>query len=258
MPDRTLTLFAAVRNPRLEQALAALPNMTVHQHAVPHNADGRALVAQLAELQPDLIIAELDGNAAWLAQTRSDPATRRLPTIAISDDQSAAMRAAALSIPLYPLETFLKDAAALIRLHARAASNTQALAEQCNEPLPPLVLRGLQEFNRGEYYECHETLEEAWMTETRPIRNLYRAILQVSVAYYHILRGNYDGAHKMFLRAVQWFAPLPDQCMGIDIAALRNDVLTVRLHLQALGAENIARFDRSLLKPIRYASEAAE
>jgi predicted metal-dependent hydrolase len=257
MIERSLKLFAVLRDPHLHQTLAALPELTVHTQEVPHDADGRALVAHLADLQPDLIVVELDGDAAWLSQTRSDPATRRLPTLAIGDDQAAAQRAAAVRIPLYPRAVFLKDAAAIIRLHARAAANAQALSEQCAESLSPLVLRGLQEFNRGEYYECHETLEEAWVAESRPIRDLYRAILQVSVAYYHILRGNYNGAHKMFLRSVQWFASLPDQCMGIDIAALRADVLAVRLHLQALGPENIAQFDRSLLKPIRYTSEAA-
>ncbi len=257
MTERPLTLFAALRSPRLAQTLAALPNLTVHQAAVPQDADGRALVAQLAQLQPDLIVVELDGDAAWLSQTRSDPATRRLPTVAIGGAEAAA-RAAAVSVPLYAPEAFLKDAAAIIRAHARPAADLRALTEQCAEPLPPLVLRGLEEFNRGAYYECHETLEEAWMAESRPIRDLYRAILQISVAYYHILRGNYNGAQKMFLRAVQWFAPLPDQCMGIDVAALRADALAVQRHLQALGAANIAQFDRSLLKPIRYTGEAAE
>lgn len=257
MIERPLIVFAALRSPHLQRTLAALPNLTVHQSAVPHAADGRALVAQLAQLQPDLIVVELDGDAAWLAQTRSDPATRRLPTVAIGDAEAAA-RAAAVNIPLYAPEAFVEAAAAIIRAHARPAADLQALSEQCAEPLPPLVRRGLQEFNRGAYYECHETLEEAWMAETRPIRDLYRAILQISVAYYHILRGNYNGAQKMFLRAVQWFAPLPDQCMGIDVAALRADALAAQRHLQALGAANIAHFDRRLLKPIRYTGEAAE
>lgn len=257
MSDRKLTLFAAVRNPLVQETLAALPHLTVHQQVVPHDADGRALVARLAELQPHLIIVELDGAATWLSQTRSDPATRRLPTLALGSDQAAATRAAALRIPLYTPEAFARDAAAIISAHARAAVDEHAIQAQCAEPLPPLVLRGLEEFNRGDFYECHETLEEAWMAETRPIRDLYRAILQISVAYYHITRGNYNGAQKMFLRAVQWFTPLPDQCMGIDVAALRADVLAVRQHLQALGAENIAQFDRSLLKPIRY-REAAQ
>ncbi|MCE7946984.1 MAG: DUF309 domain-containing protein [Chloroflexi bacterium CFX4] len=256
MRDQDLILFAAVNSTAVRQALSALPNFDVRLHSLPHDAEGSMVVALIADLHPVLIIVELDGNAAWLSQTRSDPATRRLPTLAIGEGQAAVARAAAVNVPLYAPERFCQEAAAIIRLHARTATNSAALTEQCAEALPPLALRGLQEFNRGEYYECHETLEEAWMAETRPIRDLYRVILQVSVAYYQILRGNYNGAHKMFLRAVQWFAPLPDQCMGVDIAALRADVAAVRTHLQALGAANIANFDRTLLRPIHYVSEA--
>lgn len=257
MPDQHPILFAAVSSAAIRQALSALPDFEVRLHTLPHDTEGSAAVALIADLHPNLIIVELDGAAAWLSQTRSDPATRRLPTLAVGEGEAASARAAAVNIPLYAPAAFCDYAAAIIRLHARPAADNAALAEQCAEPLPPLVLRGLQEFNRGEYYECHETLEEAWMAETRPIRDLYRVILQVSVAYYHILRGNYNGAHKMFLRAVQWFAPLPDQCMGVDVAALRADVAAVRIHLQALGAANIANFDRRLLRPIRYTGEAA-
>jgi len=38
--------------------------------------------------------------------------------------------------------------------------------------------------------------EMAWRQETGPIRELYRGILQVSVAYYHLLHKNYAGARK--------------------------------------------------------------
>jgi hypothetical protein len=47
---------------------------------------------------------------------------------------------------------------------------------------------------------------------------VYRAVLQVAVAYFQIERGNYNGAAKMFLRLRQWIDPLPDYCRGIDIA----------------------------------------
>jgi predicted metal-dependent hydrolase len=153
---------------------------------------------------------------------------------------------------VYPVADFLAALPAPLIEHARAQPDSDALAQQCAAPPPPLVLRGLREFNRREFYECHETLEEAWMAESGPVRDLYRVILQVSVAYYHILNENYNGAIKMFLRAVQWFAPLPDSCQGIDIAALRENVTAVRAHLEALGPDRIRDFDRTLLKPIRY------
>src|SRR3712207_7238877 len=62
------------------------------------------------------------------------------------------------------------------------------------EGLPDLALRGIEEFNRGEFYECHEYLEEAWMQEPRRVRFLYQGILQVGVGFYHQQNGNWRGA----------------------------------------------------------------
>lgn len=122
----------------------------------------------------------------------------------------------------------------------------------CSLPLPPAARHGLELFNRGEYFEAHETLEEAWNEDETPGRELYRAILQVAVAYLQIERGNYNGAVKMFLRMRQWFAPLPDRCRGVDIERLRSDAQRVYEALVALGRERIGEFDRSLLRPVEY------
>ena len=83
-------------------------------------------------------------------------------------------------------------------------------------------------------------------------RDLYRAILQVGVAYYQIERGNFRGALKMLQRSVQWLHLLPDQCQGIDVAQLRRDSYRVRAELQRLGPDGLAEFDRGLLKCLRW------
>ena len=61
----------------------------------------------------------------------------------------------------------------------------------------------------------------------------------------------------MFLRMLQWFAPLPDRCQGIEVARLREDAATARAHLEALGPERISEFDRTLLKPVIYEGASA-
>lgn len=38
------------------------------------------------------------------------------------------------------------------------------------EAPPPLLLEGIAQFNRGEYFEQHETLEILWRAEARPVR----------------------------------------------------------------------------------------
>jgi hypothetical protein len=88
------------------------------------------------------------------------------------------------------------------------------------------------------------------MEETGPVRELYRAILQVGVAYYHVSRGNHEGGLKMLRRTVQWFAQLPDLCQGIDVRQLREDANQIRMALQAVNPANTLEFDRTLFKPV--------
>jgi hypothetical protein len=214
---------------------------------------GRREVAAIADLQPALILIELDQPADWLPSARSDPATRRIPILAIADDDDAERSAMASRVDaVLTMEAFLNALPGILTEYARVFDATGELNRQCADLPPPLVIKGLHEFNAQEYFECHETLEEAWMKEPGPVRDLYRAILQVGIAYYQIQRGNYWGAHKMFLRMLQWFAPLPDRCQGIDVARLRADAAAARAHLESLGPERIREFDRSLLKPVIY------
>jgi hypothetical protein len=211
------------------------------------------VVAQVADLHPALIIIEMDTPSPWLSAVHSDSATRRIPMIAIAADQAARRRAAEAIVNLvYTPQEFTAALPDVITANARLFNQQSELAAQCNDPLSDAVLKGLHEFNQQEYFECHETLEAAWNAERGPVRELYRAILQVGIAYYQIQRRNYQGAHKMFLRSVQWFAPLPDRCQGINVTQLRADADVARAHLEALGPERIAEFDLSLLKPIDY------
>ncbi|MEP7285883.1 MAG: DUF309 domain-containing protein [Chloroflexota bacterium] len=216
-------------------------------------SDHQPIIAQVAKLYPALIVVELDAPAPWLPAVHSDPATRRIPVVAIAADDAARVRAeAAHADRIYTPDEFAAALPAAIFDNMRKSDQAEQLNDQCVELLPPLVLKGLHEFNAQEYFECHETLEAAWNQEAGPVREVYRAILQVGIAYYQIQRGNYRGAEKMFLRMVQWFAPLPDHCQGIDVAQLRADALAAHAHLEALGPERIKEFDLSLLKPIHY------
>ncbi len=122
----------------------------------------------------------------------------------------------------------------------------------CREPLPPLAIEGLQAFNAGQYFEAHELLETAWRAEPRPIRELYRGVLQVAVGYYHISRQNYTGALKMFARSRKWLAPFPAVCQGIHLARLRQDMDRVEAELVRLGPDHIADFDLSSFQPVEY------
>ena len=73
----------------------------------------------------------------------------------------------------------------------------------------------------------------------------------MAVAYLHITRRNYRGALKMFLRLRQWLDPLPDECLGVNVAQLRSDVQITLAALETIGPDRLDEFDLTLLKPVQ-------
>ncbi len=120
----------------------------------------------------------------------------------------------------------------------------------CDNRIHPEALRGLELFDARDYFEAHEALETAWREESGPVRDLYRGILQVAVGYYHLLRGNYIGARKMFLRCRPWLAPFQGECLGIDLAQFASDYEAVEQEMIRLGPGHLGKFNRGLLKPL--------
>ncbi len=235
--------------------LESIRTILSDQGAVPiTQVDSTNVIAALADLQAALIL--LDGEFqdwhVWAVAPRTSPATRRIPIVLVTDTAETAQHLN-LDRVITPAElpTVLPD---LLSTLARRLTDEQrqALEAECGEPLPPEALEALERFNRGDYYKQHDLFEALWMRETRPIRDLYRAILQVGIAYYQIEQGNWRGGHKMLLRSIQWLALLPDRCQGVDIGALKADAAAVRAELERVGRNNLAAFDRTLLKPIRW------
>ena len=81
--------------------------------------------------------------------------------------------------------------------------------------------RGVDEFNRGFYFECHDTLEDLWSGLRGPVRDFFQGLIQVSVAFYHLGNGNLAGAESMMRRALKRFERYPDLYFGFDLAAQR-------------------------------------
>src|ERR1700748_2661962 len=76
--------------------------------------------------------------------------------------------------------------------------------------MDPLLARGIEHFNRGEFFEAHEVWEEAWTPERDPRRRFLQSLIHVAVGSYHATRGNPEGASRQLrkaLRKMQAFVP---------------------------------------------------
>jgi predicted metal-dependent hydrolase len=116
----------------------------------------------------------------------------------------------------------------------------------CDEPPPPLLLEGIEQFNRGEYFEQHETLELLWRAETREVRRLYQGILQIGVAFHHLRRLNYHGVIYMLTRGPWYLAPFAPRCQHVDVNRLLEAAGAARGEVERLGPGRLAEFDWGL------------
>jgi len=112
----------------------------------------------------------------------------------------------------------------------------------CHELPPPQLLEGVEQFNRGEYFEQHETLEVLWRVETRPVRRLYQGILQIGVAFYHLQRHNYHGVVYMLTRGSAHLEPFAPACQRIDVASLIELAASTLRVVEQLGPTRLDEF----------------
>lgn len=218
------------------------------------------LVDRLSEWQPALMVFDLGHTdipwRQWIAISKMAPATRRIPIICFGPHVNTTLMDEARrrgADAVMPRSRFLSSLPAVLQEYVHVP-DYDAIEKACLEQPSESAIRGLEAFRQGRYFESHEFLEDAWNEDDSAARDVYKAVLQVAVAYLQIERGNYQGAVKMFLRARQWLNPLPDRCRGIDIAQLRVDAQAVHRALLDLGPENLADFDRTKLKAPTFAA----
>jgi uncharacterized protein len=128
---------------------------------------------------------------------------------------------------------------------------------RCADPPPEALIEGVRQFNRREFFECHETLEALWKAEPASIRELYQGILQVGVGLYHAERGNYAGATLTLGRGLDRLRRFPPECHGIDVDDLIRQAEAAADQLHRLGPQRIQEFDPELV-PVIHLRRPAE
>jgi predicted metal-dependent hydrolase len=124
-------------------------------------------------------------------------------------------------------------------------------SEPCLTSPPPGLLKGVEEFNRGEFYECHDTLEELWMAETRPVRCLYQGVLQIGVAFYHLGRARYRPVVTLLERGSGYLEAFAPMCMGLEVDGLLADAARCLAEVKRLGPDELNGFDWRMVPKIK-------
>jgi predicted metal-dependent hydrolase/CheY-like chemotaxis protein len=214
--------------------------------------------AFLATLRDGARLVIIDSSAThvpwleWVSAAKDDPETEAVPIIAFGSHIDIELRNRALGAGVdryLARSNFVDGLPEFI-----AAAVRDATDDPCSERLPEGVLRGLDEFNAGQFFEQHETLELVWRAELRPIRDLYRGVLQIGVACLQVERGNAVGAVKMIDRATKWLQPFRPVCQGIDVDRLLTDAARLRAEIEQTGDERVASINRTLFPQVQFSA----
>jgi len=103
-----------------------------------------------------------------------------------------------------------------------------------SELMPPEFWAGVEQFNRQEFYACHDTLEALWMEAVEPEKTFYQGILQIAVAFYHLGNQNRRGAIILLGEGMNRLRRYQPEFADIDLEQLLVQSQAIQVELQQL------------------------
>lgn len=84
-----------------------------------------------------------------------------------------------------------------------------------------LFEKGIAQFNRGEFFQSHESWELIWLPAPEPDKTFLQAIIQVAAALHHYGRRNLAGARSLLARGLRKIETFPPDYRTVDVEGLR-------------------------------------
>jgi uncharacterized protein len=85
----------------------------------------------------------------------------------------------------------------------------------------PRLLRGVDLFNRGEYWHAHEVWEEEWTPDRKgPDSGFYKGLIQVAAGCLHYTRHNRRGAVNKWRSGADYLRPYLPAHRGVRLTPL--------------------------------------
>ncbi|MGM3307965.1 DUF309 domain-containing protein [Anabaena sp. WFMT] len=112
-----------------------------------------------------------------------------------------------------------------------------------SDDLPQEFWQGVEQFNSGQFYACHDTLEALWIEATEPEKSLYQGILQIAVALYHLGNRNLRGAMILLGEGSNRLRRYPASDCAINVEEFFTQSVELLKELQQTDPEKILSVD---------------
>jgi uncharacterized protein len=113
--------------------------------------------------------------------------------------------------------------------------------------------KGVELFNRQEFYEAHEAWEAGWLDEPSDDRQLLQGLIQVAAGLYKLQVGMPVGTVKLLEQGLQKLSRFLDNSHGVNLGALIPEVKAWLDEARQMVASGKADYDPKRLPRLGYA-----
>jgi len=103
----------------------------------------------------------------------------------------------------------------------------------------PRFAKGIDEFNQGLFFECHETWEEIWLEEHGEDRPFYQGMIQIAAGYFKYCQGVPAGAVKLWRTGLEKIERYGPAHLGINVDSFARSVRENLRQLEAVQSRGI-------------------
>lgn len=117
------------------------------------------------------------------------------------------------------------------------------------------IVNGVDQFNRLEFMEAHDSWEHIWMEEPDEIAVFAQGLIQLAAAYLHIRRGTSPGGTlRLFNSALAKLEPYAPEFCEVDRSRVIEAALRHREQLESDGVVALADGDYPTFSMVAQAS----
>ena len=118
-----------------------------------------------------------------------------------------------------------------------------------SDKMSELFQRGLDEYDKGDYFEAHEAWEDLWSDYNFPDRKFVQGLIQLSVSFVHLGNGNLTGAKNLLKKCQQQFEDYNGMHRDINLSDLKSSIEAVEIVYSELN--DCREFDWDLVPALK-------
>jgi len=112
---------------------------------------------------------------------------------------------------------------------------------------------GIKKFNEGNFFECHDILEDLWFEIRGSSRNFYQGLIQVAAGFYHItVRENQRGALSQLKKGTGKLNEYRPEYQGIELEHFLEKISECIALIEKLNQDGHEKFPCKIIPKIVF------